>query len=62
MAVNNEFKELLADRFEAWELAEYLQIDIEDFIEAFEDEIEDALDDLSEFIGLNTDEDNREDS
>lgn len=52
--VDKEFKRILADRCEAWEIAEFLQISAEDFIEMFEDEIELNYDDLCEWIGLRT--------
>jgi hypothetical protein len=50
--VDKEFKRTLADRFESWELAEFLQISTEDFIEMFEDDIEVAYEDLAEYCGL----------
>jgi len=53
--VTKEFKALLADRFESWELAEFLQVSTEDFCEAFEDLIEENYDDLCEFAGLRGD-------
>lgn len=52
MAVDKEFKKILADRFESWELAEFLQISTEDFVEMFEDEIEINYEDLCDFIGI----------
>lgn len=46
------FKTALSDRFESWELAEFLNISVEDFIEMFEDDIENCYDELAEWIGL----------
>lgn len=54
MSVDKEFKRLLADRCESWEIAEFLGISAEDFIEMFEDEVEYNYDDLAEWIGLRT--------
>lgn len=56
--VDKEFKQLLCDRFDSWELAEFLDISTEDFIEMFEDDIEANYYDLAEFIGLRGNGDN----
>ena len=50
--LNKEIKEILADRLEGWELVDFLQIDIDTVIDAFEDEIEENLDDVLEFAGI----------
>jgi len=50
--LDRETKERLKDFFEGFELVEYLQLSIEDIIDAFEDEIEEHLDDIEEFIGV----------
>lgn len=60
--LNKELKNILADRLEGWELVDFLQIDIDTVIDAFEDEIEENLADVLEFanirnIDLNTDDD-----
>jgi hypothetical protein len=52
MTLSKEFKGILADRFTSAELADFLQISIEDFVEMFEDEIEVNYNDLCEFVGL----------
>jgi hypothetical protein len=52
VAVDKQFKQILSDRFEAWELAEFLQISTEDFVEMFEEEIENNYEDLCDFIGI----------
>lgn len=50
--VDKEFKEALVDRFTSAELADFLDISIEDFVEMFEDEIEMNYEDLAEWVGL----------
>lgn len=50
--LDKETKTRLAAFFEGFELVEYLQITAEDVIERFEDEIEEALDDIDELMGL----------
>lgn len=55
MALDKEFKKQLIDRFEAFELCDFLMIRTEDFIEAFEDEIEEVIDDVRDFAGLKED-------
>jgi len=52
--VTKDFKKALCDRFESWELAEFLQIPIEEFVEMFEEEIEINYEDLAEYVGLKT--------
>lgn len=56
--LSKDFKTTLADRFEAWEIAEFLGISAEDFIEMFEDDIEANYEDVAEWIGLRTNGDN----
>ena len=49
-------KEALIDRLDPWELVDFLQISIEDIIEAFEYEIVAKVDDLEDLVGIrNTD-------
>lgn len=52
--MNEEIKDRIADYFEAWELVEVLKkyIDTADIIEAFEDIIEDKIDDIEEIMGI----------
>lgn len=50
--LSKEIKEILADRLEGWELVDFLQIDIDTVIDAFEDEIEENLSDVLEFAGI----------
>jgi hypothetical protein len=48
----SEFEKMVADRFEGWELVEYLQIPVDEVIAAFEDRIDDARTDLEEFLSI----------
>ena len=50
--LDKEFKNALADRFESWEIAEFLQISAEDFINMFEEDMEVNYEELAEWIGL----------
>lgn len=50
--LDRETKERIADFFEAPELVDFLQVSIEDVIEALEDQIEENLDEIEEFIGV----------
>lgn len=44
--------EALKDRFEGWELVEYLQISVEEVVDIFEPEIVDNMDELEEFLNV----------
>lgn len=63
--VTTEFVTLLCDRFTAAELAEFLDISVEEFCEMFEADLEYNYNDLCEFIGYsrgeNTYDDGRSD-
>ena len=48
--LSKDFKDMLIDRFEGYELVDYLRIQTEDIIDAFEDEIEERVEDLEEFL------------
>ncbi len=48
-------KKVLNDRFEAFELCEFLQVSTEDFLERFEDVIEDNLEEIEELAGIGED-------
>jgi hypothetical protein len=50
--MDEETKNRLADYFEAWDLVELLRIPTKDIIEAFEDEVENALEDLEEIMEI----------
>lgn len=51
----DELHKAIIDRLEPWELVEFLQIPMEEILEAFEDLIEDKITDLQEFVGLTID-------
>lgn len=50
--MTEETKKRIADYFDAWDLVAFLQVSTEDVIEAFEEDIEEALDDIEEMIGV----------
>jgi hypothetical protein len=50
--MDNETKTRLADYWDPWVLVEYLGISAEDIIEAFEDVVEERLDDIEDFMGI----------
>lgn len=50
--MDEELKNRIADRFDSWELAEYLRLDTLSLINAFEDEVLDVLEDLEELMGI----------
>lgn len=52
MVTYNELVKLLCDRFTTAELAEFLDISVEDFCAAFEEDIETNYEELAEWIGL----------
>lgn len=50
--MNREDVNRLMDFFESWELVEFLKIGVEDIVSAFEDEVEDKIDELNEIMGF----------
>ena len=50
--MDRETKLRIEDFFESWELAEFLQLPVSELIDAFEDEIESALDEIEELMGV----------
>lgn len=50
--MDRDTKARIEDFFTAAELAEYLQLPVGDLIERFEDEIEEALEDIDELMGV----------
>lgn len=48
--MDNETKERISDYFDPWDLVEYLGISTMQIIEAFEEEIEDRLDDIEDLM------------
>lgn len=53
-------KAALVDRLEGWELVDFLQITIEDVVEAFEETIIENLEDVEDFLNLRDDTENDE--
>lgn len=54
VTLDNETKERIADYFEPWELVEFLgkRLETRDIIDAFEEDIEDFLDEIETEIGM----------
>jgi hypothetical protein len=48
--MNEMLRRAICDYFEAGDFAEYIGITVDDLIEAFPDEVEDALEDLKELM------------
>lgn len=48
--MDRETKLRIEDYFEGFELVEFLQLPVSEIIERFEDEIEEALDDIEELM------------
>lgn len=47
-----DFKQILYDRFEGWELVEFLQIPIQEIVEIFEEIIIENLEDVEDLAGI----------
>jgi len=54
MVLDRDVIAAIVDYFEPWDLVEFLGLKTRDVVDAFEDEIEDALEDILELMGLNT--------
>lgn len=52
--LNEDTRDAIIDRLEGWELVDFLQIPIEAVIEAFESYILENLEDVEDFVGLRT--------
>lgn len=50
--MDRETKLRIIDFFEGFELVEFLQLPVDEIIERFEDEVEEALDEIEELMGL----------
>jgi hypothetical protein len=50
--VDRETKLRIEDFFEGFELVEFLQLPVSEIIERFEDELEEALDEIEELMGI----------
>lgn len=55
MYISDDRKDRLSDYFDAHELVSLLGLTTRDIIEAFEGEVEEALDDLEEIMGVQDD-------
>lgn len=58
--IDQDFKQKLIDRFEGFELVEFLQISTEEVIDAFEDIIEDNIEDVAELLGVRIQDDDED--
>ena len=54
--LSKDFKLALSDRYEGWELVEFLQISVDDVIDAFEDQILTGAQELRQDMGMEEDE------
>jgi hypothetical protein len=50
--VDRETRKRIEDFFEGFELVEFLQVPVSEIIERFEEEVEAALDEIEELIGV----------
>lgn len=50
--MNEELRKAIADFFDAGDFAEFIGVTTEDLINAFPDEVDEALDDIKELMGL----------
>ena len=50
--MDKDFKQILYDRFEGWELVEFLQIPIQDIVDIFEDQIIENIEDVEDLAGI----------
>lgn len=55
--VDEDFKQILIDRFEAFELVEFLQVPLEEIIDGLEKYIIENKEELNDLIGFRNDED-----
>lgn len=51
-----EYKEMLVDRFEAWELVDLFDLTVEDLLDAFEDRLWHKRAVINELLGIDDDE------
>lgn len=58
--MNVDIKKALTDYFDAWDLVDLLELSTEDIVEAFEDMIEDRLDEILDHVGYTPVEDEEE--
>lgn len=55
--LDEDFKQILIDRFEAFELVEFLQVPLEELIDGLEKYIIENKEELNDLIGFRNDED-----
>jgi hypothetical protein len=53
--MDKESKQRIADYFDPWALVEFLGLTTEQVVDAFEDEIEESIDDIEEEMGYKHD-------
>ena len=53
--LDRETRKRIEDYFDPTELVDYLQVTTEEVVEAFEDKIDEHLEDIEEFIGVRRD-------
>jgi len=53
--MDKELEQVLIDRFEAWEIADFLQISTEEFVDFFRHRIEENYEDVCEWAGFRRD-------
>lgn len=53
--MNEELRKAIADYFDAGDFAEFIGVTTEQLIDAFEDEVEDVLDEILELMGAAND-------
>lgn len=58
--MDDMLRKAICDYFEAGDFAEYIGVTVDDLIEAFPDEVDDALDDIKELMEYEDPEDNNE--
>lgn len=60
--IMDELLKAISDRLEPWELVDYLQIPMDEILDAHIDRIKDNIEEIKEFIDYNDDEEDTEDS
>lgn len=58
--MDNNFREALADYFDAWDLVDMLELKTEDIITAFEDVVHERMNELKDYIGYEENDNNDE--
>jgi hypothetical protein len=58
--MDTETRKRIEDFFEGFELVEFLRLDVSDVIDAFEEQVDEALEEIEELIGLRREYDDQE--